>query len=366
MFLDSLNFLHVMPRRKQRSSLIICLLISLHLGCNSTEPPANRPVDHTRGVVPHTHQIPPFFADDRDSLEYDMPVKNETGRPLRFTHVRPSCACAGATRVDSKELAPGQETMLHFDINLRHRTGAQRFVCHLVEENGTEWTYALETTIYERARFAEVGSIHFGMVNPGVEEVRETDFYLYAENSQKLPQEVIFRTGSHYLRVETGPSSVEQKPDGMVFRKIPLKLHLHAPKTPGLQNTSVYARIFREKEKQDVQTGVDWNVRTLLTVSPAQVYFGIVDPSSSKTIERRITLQSPDGRSLAVKSVTASCPQVHCSIEGPREGSMVRLLLVLNPRAVGKPFWGEVAIETNNPLQPSIKVPIAALSKSAK
>jgi hypothetical protein len=264
------------------------------------------------------------------------------------------------------ELGPGQETTLHFDIDLRHRKGPQQFVCRLVEEGGAEWTYTLETTLYERARFAEVGSTHFGMVDPGVQEVRETHFYLCAESPQALPQEVSFRTNSDHVRVEAGPGTIETNPDGIGVRKIPVKFRLRAPTRPGLESASVYATVAWPKEKQEVLAGVDWNVRTLISISPAQAYFGMVDPTSSGRIERRVTVRRPDGRPLVVKGVKASCPQVRCSVQEPRDGPTAVLLLDLDPKEVTKPLWGEVVLETDHPVQAIVKIPVAALPKQTQ
>ncbi len=348
--------------------LLACLLLSSLCGCASKQPAnaAQEKQTATRDIV-RTFRIPPVFIEAHPQLRYDVPVKNDTGETVRFSHVRRSCTCVGAVELESKELAPGQETVLHFDIDVSHRKGAQRFVSYLVEEGGGEWTYELETTLYERACFAEVGSLHFGMVNPKAEEVRQTEFRLYAESAAELPHEVAFRSGSDCLRIEAEPSSDERLPDGIIFRKMPLKIHLKAPATPGLQNVSLHAQYVWGTEKREVPTGVDWNVRTLVSITPSQTYFGTIDSSSPERIERRVTLQSPDGRALRIKKVTTSQPeQVDCRIEGPHEGTTIRLLLALNTKALKKPLWDEVVVEMDNPLQPSVKVPIAALPKQAR
>jgi len=149
-------------RGKWPARLLICLAaLVLPLGCTSGKPADSESVRPAAEPVARTVQIPPLFVDDTPELQYDFPVWNETGQPVRFTQVRPSCACAGGTKLAAMELAPGEETTLHFDIDLRQRKGPQQFVCHLVEAGGSTWTYTLETTLYERARFVEIGSIPF-------------------------------------------------------------------------------------------------------------------------------------------------------------------------------------------------------------
>jgi hypothetical protein len=348
--------------------LLVCLFVSPLCGCASKES-ANAGQEGqppTRTIV-RTFRIPPFFIEDHPNLRYDVPVKNDTGQTVRFSYVRRSCTCLGTVELECKELAPGQETVLHFDIDVSHRKGAQRFVSYLVEEGGGEWTYELETTLYERASFAEVGSLHFGMVNPKAEEVRQTEFRLYAESAASLSRKVTFYSNSDCLRIESEPSSDEHLPDGVMFRKIPLKIHLKAPAMPGLQNVSLHAQYAWGTEKRDVPTGVDWNVRTLVSITPSQAYFGTIDSSSPEHIERRVTLQSPDGRALRIKRVTTSRPeQVDCRIDGPHEGPTIRLLLALNTKSLKKPLWDEVVVEMDNALQPSVKIPVAALPKQTR
>lgn len=348
--------------------LLACLLLAPLCGCASKEAANAAQVDQAPGKnITRTFHIPPIFIEDHPNLRYDVPVKNETGKTVRFSGVRQSCSCMGAVNLESKELAPGQETILHYDIDVSRRKGLQRFICHLVEEGGGEWTYELETRLYERAGFAEVGSLHFGMVNPKAEEARQTEFHLYAESAAKLPREVAFRSDSKCLRIEAEPSNDEQLPDGIIERTIPLKIHLKAPAMPGLQNVSLHANFFQGTEKREIPIGVVWNVRTLVSITPAQVYFGTIDSSSPERIERRVTLQSPDGSTLTAKRVRTSQPElVQCRIDGPHEGASILLLFVLDAKALKMPLWGEVVVEMDNPLQPSVKIPIAALLKQMR
>jgi len=348
--------------------LLACLFVSSFCSCASKEPAnaAQERQSSARTIV-RTFRIPPFFIEDHPNLRYDVPVKNDTGETVRFSHVRRSCTCVGAVELESKELAPGQETVLHFDIDVSRRRGAQRFISYLVEESGSEWTYELETTLYEHARFSEDGSLHFGMVNPKAEEVRQMEFRLYAESAASLPREVTFRSNSDYLRIEAEPSSDEHLPDGIIFRKIPLKIHLKAPAMPGLQNVSLHAQYVWGIEKREVPTGVDWNVRTLVSITPSQAYFGTIDSSSPERIERRVTLQSPDGSAMRITKVITSQPeQVDCRIDGPHEGATIQLLFALNTKSLRKPLWDEVIVQMDNPLQPSVKIPIAALPKQVR
>jgi hypothetical protein len=313
-----------------------------------------------------TVRIPPVFVDETSSLRHEVLVKNDTGRPVRFTGVRQSCACAGATKLAALELEPEQETTLQFDIDLRQRKGPQHFVCYLVEANGNEWTYTLETTLYARAHFADTGMIHFGMVDPKADEVRETQFYLHAENQQALPESVSFRTDSDFLRVEVGPGIDEEQPDGTAGRRFLVRLRLRSPDAPGLSQAGVVADVERQGKKQQLQSGVTWNVRTLCSVVPSQAYFGTVDPSSPTLVERRVLIRRADGQPVAIKKIEAPCSAVRCSVEKTPDASTGRLLLVLDPKAMDGPLWGEVTVEIDHPVQRVVRIPVAALPRRSE
>jgi hypothetical protein len=235
------------------------------------------------------------------------------------------------------ELAPGKETVLHFDVDLRGRTGPQRFVCYLVEENGNEWTYSVETTLYERAQFGGAGSTHFGMVDPNGVEVRETELLFWAENRTGLPQEVSFKSEEDRLRVEPGPVTVENLPDGTALRKIPLKLRLQAPGWPGSGHASFQAHYEQNGEKQRLTAGVDWNVRSFYSLSPPQVYFGTVAQADGP-IEKQVQIRTTDRKPLTIKSTKVSCPGVSVRVEEGSDESTRRFALCLDPRSLTGPL----------------------------
>jgi hypothetical protein len=352
---------------KHSALFFICVAaIIFPIGCAKNKPTQSEGALLLDESTSHTIRIPPIFVDDTSSLQYDVPVKNETGRPVRFTRIRQSCSCQGATKLAATELEPGQETTLHFDIDFHNRTGPQRFVCDLLEAAGAEWIYALETTLYERIRFADADYIHFGMVDPKTEEVRATQLHLHAKSLQTLPQNVSFRTDSDRLQVEQGVESIEELPDGVVVRKIPVKLRLLRPEAPGLEQATVYAEAERQGIKHQTKASVTWNVRSFYSVAPAQAYFGIVDRAAATQIERRIVIRRTDGQALSIKGIKVPYPSVRCSVEKTPEGSTGRLLLVLDPRSMSGPLWGEVTVETDHDGQPQLKIPVAALMKSSK
>jgi hypothetical protein len=230
----------------------------------------------------------------------------------------------------------------------------------LIEPDGDDWTYAVETTLYERAQFSPIGSTIFGLVDPNTEHERGAELRLYAESEALLPGEVAFRSDSDDLRVEASAPSVAVLADGIAVRTIPLTLRLRAPGTVGLGAARVFASYERKGEKQDLETGASWNVRTLYSVTPPQVYFGTVAVTASP-VERRVILRRSDGQPLEIKDFKTSSPAVKCSTEKRRGELEEQLLLVLDPTLFTGPLLGEVVVETTDPVHRSVKIPFAAI-----
>jgi hypothetical protein len=335
------------------------------LGCDAPKP-ATEEGRTLAQSTDHTKQLAPLFVDDSLELQYDFPVKNDADQTIRFTELVQGCACMGASTIDAMALAPGEETVLHFHVDLRNRTGPQRIVCRLVEAGGSNWFYAIETTLYKRAAFAENGTLHFGMVDPRAEEVRETAFLLHAENAESLPSQVALHSKSAHVRVETGEGSIETLPDHTVVRKVPLKLRLRAPDTTGLGQTIIVAEFSRAGAKKEVETGISWNVSSFYSVEPPQVFFGTVDPSSAKVVEKSVLIRRKDGEALRIKAAKTSSGSVRCSVEPTENPAVWRVMLVLDPKSMSEPVWSELVVETDYRVQPRVKIPLAALVTQSK
>jgi hypothetical protein len=343
--------------------LLVAVFLILHSACAERIAPnsAVHRDEPSTEAVSKTIQLPPLFVGDATSLDYDIPVKNETSRPLEFTRIRQSCACAGSSRLAAMELAPGQETVLHLHIDLRQRKGPQRFVCALVEAGGAEWTYTLETTIHERARFEGPGAMHFGMIDPKSEAKRDTQFTLHAHKAEVLPKDVSFAATAENLKIDSGPAAVQHLPDGTTTCTYPIRLRLQWPESSGPRQCSICAHFECEGEKKVVQMNVTWSVRTLYVVTPSEVYFGSVDPKAVEPIKRHIVFGRADRQPLTIKRASVSCAGVFVFLEQLNEGSMYRVLLLLDPKTINESIWGEAVIETDYIAQPQLRIPLAAL-----
>jgi hypothetical protein len=301
-------------------------------------------------------------VEDQQHLRHDIPVRNDRGRPVRFTNVRRSCSCAGAELL-KKELAPGEETKLRLDISLIGRKGPQRFVCQLVEESGDEWTYTVETTLYVRAEFSGSGTTSFGLVDPNAPQSREVEFALYGKKREDLPESVSFESGTEAVRIASGLPSVETQPDGVVAKKYRLSVELMPPPVPGFAHTPLYARFQERGGAQEIHASVTWNVRALYSLSPGQAYFGKVAPTDAP-VERRILVRRSDGEPLRINDVKASSPAITCRVDRQSEESFSILVLILEPQSLTGSLAATVTVETEDGRLPTIKIPAAAILTS--
>jgi hypothetical protein len=347
----------------------MAVFFCLSLGCFSGKPEQPNERDEAQPLMPapKTVRIPSLFAEDRSSIQCDVPVSNPTERAVRFTDIRQSCSCMGSIKLAATQLAPGEKTTLHFDLNLQQRTGPQRFTCQLVEAGGPTWTYHVETTIYRRAAFAEVGSLHFGMLGPRCAATRTTGFIVSAESLDALPQAVSFRTDSESLTIKPRPAVLKRESDGVVVQTIPLNLGLKSGDKPGLQYAPVYADVLRrDGQKLQLKATATWHVRPPISASPAQAYFGAVDHSSSTVLLKKILISCNDGRPLVLKSFKSPCSALQCALDKKIDNSTACLLLTIDPRAVPTPFWCDLLVETDHPQQPQVSIPVAALARTGR
>ncbi|MDD3662952.1 MAG: DUF1573 domain-containing protein [Kiritimatiellia bacterium] len=86
------------------------------------------------GLIPALHATPKLVvapetfdygeAPSGESVQATFTLRNEGDEPLTITHVRTSCGCT-TTALETRDLAPGEETPLVATLSLKGRTGPQ-------------------------------------------------------------------------------------------------------------------------------------------------------------------------------------------------------------------------------------------------
>jgi hypothetical protein len=302
-----------------------------------------------------------LFTDETPELKHDVDVRNETAVPVYIEHIQQSCGCAGSTRLAKRGLAPGEVTTLHFAIDLRNRIGPQRFVCRLIEKGGSSWSYELETTLYRRAQFSEVGAIHFGMLDPGQKAEKLTEFFLHARNEADFPDQVNFHTKSDRIRLETKPPRTIREANGIYKRGYDLVVNLLAPELPGFATADIVAELRSVSGKQVRATSLSWNVRSFYAIEPAQIFFGRINQRESSPITKVLTIRRLDSHLLAIKGIRVKNSALKAMAEPSAAVEERRLKITLDPKQLHETLWEEIHIETNVPAPPVLRVPVAAL-----
>lgn len=363
-------------RRASVGSLVILLgaaLCPMLLGCGreasgslgqttSVEPAKQ---SHTLDFV-QTEKIPPIFTDETPELNREIVVRNDSKESVHFEHARLSCGCTGTSQLEKMELSSREQTLLRLRLDLRGRTGPQRFICRLFQTGGNIWRYELETTLYPRAHFGEAGAIHFGMVDPDQQVLRDTHFYLHARIEADFPPELTLHVKSDRLRAELGSPVTTQEADGTLTRSYPTRLRLRAPQLCGLATIDFQAEFEQAGRKQAVASSVSWNVRSYYGADPTELYFGSLDPGASEILVREVLVRRLDGQPLQIKSARVSNPCLRASWGVLDSKNNCSIKVVLDPKGMREALWDEITIETDVRAQPLLKIPVAAFLKPAQ
>jgi hypothetical protein len=340
---------------------IPCALAS----CSAPQPgeieaPQARPTQQT---PEHFVKLRPIFVDETPILNHDITIRNDNGAPVHFISVLPKCSCTGAS-LGKTSLAPNEETTLKLQARLYGRSGIQRFVCTLVDDKGVHWTCGIETTLYTRASFSDTGALHFGLVEPGSVCTKTTDLLICSRDAAGADDRVIAVSKSDKLQVFTDTPVRDQNSDGIVTTRIPIRIQLHAPESAGV-GTAAFGVKVTGRASIEILHEATWNVRSLFTVKPRQVFFGAIS-GSDPNITRVVEIRRDDGSPIKVKSIRVPTDALKITSEPCTDGTATRLHFELNPRRVNGSLWQEVHVETEGTIQPSISIPVAYVVSQQK
>ncbi len=306
-----------------------------------------------------THRFPPVVADDVPDLKVALSVVNQTAETVRFDKVRPSCSCSGAG-LRTTSLAPGEQTTLDVEVNLRGRAGEQRLPVYLEDSAGRCWSYTAEVAVYERARFSAPGnSLQFGSADPNARVSRETVLELCACSKESLPALEKITVTSPTFTAQTGEPRDEQVADGIWVRRVPVAVLYTVPSQPGPYQEQLTARYVFCGQSKDLHLGLSGYTNSLFEVSPVCIFFNQAEAKRS-TKSQRVHVRRTDGGPLHVRGVETSAPCVKATLEPTTNPATAVLLLTLDLAEVRGSLWGEVVLSTDHPKQPSLKIPFAA------
>jgi hypothetical protein len=353
------------PKLRLRLYIYFMTLSALCAGCSksnldhqrATEPASNSPLYLSR-QCPVTHELPAVFAEDVGTLTHEFLVINDTASTIRFREVGHSCACS-KVELERTEVRPGEKTLLRMEINLRNRSGQQSFSSQLASNSELTWSCSLRIVIYKRLAVVPQ-LLNLGLVNLGTGTSRTAVLESCAPDGKEIPRILAVVPASDHLTASLGQRSEEIQPDGVRLQKTVIPVTLNAQSVAGPYRSELVVHYQDHGSDARILLPVEWKVRSSYVILPPRAFFGRVkEPGNS--LVKRITIRRSDGRRINVRSSKASEPSVQCAVGPSLDTSQQQLELTLDPTKVQGPFWGEVILETDDQVEPLIKVPIAAI-----
>jgi hypothetical protein len=265
--------------------------------------------------------VPAVIADDTPYLTADFPIENTTTRDISLRTVQTSCGCSDAA-LDKALLRPGERATLRVGVQLQVRQGPLRVICHVKDDTGKRRSFAIESVVYGRARFAEPAT-HFGFVEPKVVVQRELIFVCASAAESGLPKGVTFRADSSHFTLGTIGEEVEHKSDGIWVKKFRLPVQLTPPKSEGAGSGSVIATYRDEGGERTVCTGIDWYVKKVFAASPSSVFVTSEERKTGGTIKKAVTVRREDGRPFVFQSIESPHAAVEVAVHNSSVNQVV-------------------------------------------
>lgn len=308
----------------------------------------------------HTFTIPPIFTDELQDLCYHLPVRNNTSHPVHFTAIQKSCSCAAA-HLDKASLAPGEETRLRCEIDLRHRSGPQRFACRLLQDGAQPWTYFLETTLLRKYEFSGSNSINLGAILPHSQPTANFTLSFCDRSHDHLPN-TISLSGDPRLQFHHEPPDTARNGDDLWVRTFPLRVLVRPEKTHGPTEARFHATFRLQGEGgrlHSLDASVSWTVVSPYKVSPSELYFGVVS-RRSQPITRKVAIRITDGSCNSLQARPSANRALDYTLESAPNSSVITLVLILDPKKLTSSLAESLVLYEPNGL-PAVKIPVAAI-----
>jgi hypothetical protein len=316
-------------------------------------------------AVQFIHNLRPVIADETPSLKVELPFVNRTRRVVRVKEVRHCCGVATAG-VAVKELQPGEETVLTLGINISGRHGDQAFNASIQSDAGDEWSYRVRTVVYDCFKVEPYNGIRFGLVDPNERASSTAHVLFYARAGEPLPDLLKFQSSCEYIKVTPGDPVDEPQPDGIICRKFPVTARLTAPAASDVTNSSI--SVTSQKKEgglEEIRVPVVWGVKRLYELAPARVFFRKADIADG-ALQKHVSVRRLDGRTFRILGVKAVHPAISASAAQSGQASEHRLSITLDSARFAETLWDEVVVTTDHPLQPVLRIPVAAFATKLK
>jgi uncharacterized protein DUF1573 len=308
------------------------------------------------GGIPKAEAIDPLFnfgtAPSGPPVKHVFKIRNAGTGTLTIDGVTTSCGCTAA-KPTRNSLAPGEESDIAVTFDTISEKGPSTRTITVVTNDPKQ--RQLELTLKGDLR-AQVEAappfVAFGIVKHGVEKSSRVTIADLV-NDKELLQVGPTTNSSANIKV-----SQEPRTDGKPGAMLSVTVLKSMPVGPFDDTIKV------KTSRAPLNIAVYGTVTGDLTVSPAQVSFGIVPHHQSAL--RIVRLTNAGGQAINVLAVTSSNQSVTAAVEPIKAGKEYKVTLELRPNTPDGALRGAIAIRTDDPQETWVNVPFYGIVGSFK
>jgi hypothetical protein len=214
--------------------------------------------------------------------------------------------------------------------------------------------------VYPRAAF-EPKQFALGDLDPRNPAKQNAMLRFRASDGANLPRLVGLRTSCDELKVKSTARGDPVPDEGLYLQDTALEITVTPGYTPGPRYGTILAE-WRDENNHEHESSLQiaWSVPRLYDVSPARVFFGTLT-GPQRTVERKVLVRRTDGARLSIRSIETTNPAVTCQVMETTNTKCAVISTVLDVTTLDGALWGELRIHTDDPEQPTLKVPFAAV-----
>jgi hypothetical protein len=338
------------------SFFLTCILC---LGCSGNAPDSR--IDDKKTYLklsskePIARMLAPVFASDTKEIVHSFIINNDTKEAVKFVRVVQSCTCTQAD-LSQKELQPGESATFVMKVNIQTRVGPQIINARLISEGGDAWVCELRTVIHRAVHFVP-DNLNVGLVNRN--EKKEIVLTLEATGSTIVDIPSIEKVSAEGCEVTVlPPGPIEELQLEAFKRNYPIRLTVLPSAQVGEHRCELTAKVKRNNKIESYPLHVQWLVRSNYKLTPSRAFFGKV--SDGKKTET-VNLKRLDGEEVRIKAVRSNHPAILCELVHDDGKTSRKLNIQLQADKLDGSLWGEITVELDDPVEPNIKVPFAAV-----
>ncbi len=236
-------------------------------------------------------------ADEGETVQIEFPFINTSDRTITISNIKASCGCT-TPELAKKVFAPGEGETIHAAFNTKGRTGNQAKTITITTDDPASPTYRIsfQGEVVSKV-YLDEKLVNFGTVDQG-EEATQTIHVVDMSGADISVKNVTSSAGG--LKIEVGEAAEHtDAATGRTGRAIPVTVTVPADYPQGPLATTVAIQTDYTDRPSFIAT-VRGIVRGEVTVQPAQVYFGFVQPETE--VKRNFSLSVVANKTFELKS----------------------------------------------------------------